>query len=115
MSWSSSLATTAQNYADTCTSSTGVLLDHNPNRGTDVGENIYATTGGPVRIKKQFISIFELKTIYFKSKRIQLQQQMLGMPNLQIMFIQIIIVMERHTMLIPIQVKFIFFKKKFAS
>jgi hypothetical protein len=47
ISWSSTLQTTAQNYANNCTSSDGILLSHNPNRGTDVGENIYATTGGP--------------------------------------------------------------------
>lgn len=42
--WDTTLESTAQNYVSTCTSSNGLIVDHNPNRGTNVGENIYAST-----------------------------------------------------------------------
>ncbi len=49
LTWDSKLATVALNWAAKCTSSSGNLVDHNPNRSTDygtgyVGENIYAST-----------------------------------------------------------------------
>jgi hypothetical protein len=43
------LAASAQKYIDQCTSTSGTLVDHNPNRSlnfsTYIGENIYASSG----------------------------------------------------------------------
>src|SRR5690349_2501801 len=61
--WSDSIANVAQTYLSKCTSSTGNLVDHNPNRSNGftggLGENIYGSTGSISNISRPVQSWFD--------------------------------------------------------